>query len=48
MNYFILNTLENSQQWLKIDNPRLFMKFKPYKLIRLYDEKLTPIGIGLY
>ena len=50
MKTYILNIVNNKQQWIKIDNIEVLIKYtnKQYKTINLYDDELNLIGIGYY
>lgn len=50
MKTYILNIVDNKQQWLSIDNIEVLIKYtnKQYKTINLYDDELNLIGIGYY
>ena len=50
MKTYILNIVDNKQQWLSIDNIEALIKYtnKQYKTINLYDDELNLIGIGYY
>ena len=50
MKTYILNIVDNKQQWLSIDNIEVLIKYtnKEYKTINLYNDELILIGIGYY
>ena len=50
MKTYILNIVDNKQQWLSIDNIEVLIKYtnKEYKTINLYNDELNLIGIGYY
>lgn len=50
MKTYILNIVNNKQQWIEIKNIQVLIKYtsKQYKIINLYDDNLNIIGLGYY
>ena len=50
MKTYILNIVNNKQQWIEIKNIQVLIKYtvKQYKTINLYDDNLNIIGVGYY
>jgi hypothetical protein len=50
MKTYILNNVNNKQQWIEIQNIEALINYtkKQYKTINLYDDSLNLIGVGYY
>jgi hypothetical protein len=50
MKTYILNIVNNKQQWIEIKNIQALIKYtnKQYKTINLHDDNLNIIGVGYY